>query len=248
MSIESVTDLEGMRAAGHVVAVTLERVVRRVRAGVTTAELDDIAADCFVERGARSGPAIDYGYPGTICISINEEAVHGIPGARVIRPGDMVTVDVTAELDGYYADAAVTVVVEPASRLAVRLKACAEAAFRKGVERARAGTAVWQIGHAVEREVRRREFRVLRDLCGHGVGRAVHEEPSVPNYRDPRARAELTENLVITVEPIVAATSSRSKTLRDGWTIVSSDGSLTAHHEHTIVIRRGAPLVLTLAA
>jgi methionyl aminopeptidase len=247
MSIESAIELEAMRAAGWVVAETLRVVALELKAGVTTRELDDVARNVFARHGARSGPQIDFGYPATICISVNEEAVHGIPGSRVIQPGDMVTLDVTAELDGFYADAAVTHIIEPVSRAKRALMSCAEAAFHKGAAQARAGVPIWRIGEAVEREVRKHGFRVLRNLCGHGIGRSVHEEPQVPNYNDPHVRGFLTENLVITIEPIIAATTSRTRMLRDGWTIVSNDGSLTAHHEHTLVIQRGDPLILTAA-
>lgn len=247
VSIESEADYRGLRAAGRVVAETLRRVRARTRAGVTTGELDALAAACLREHGARSGPVLDYGYPAAICISVNEEAVHGVPGDRMLSPGDLVTLDVTAELDGYYADAAVTVALPPVSDLAARLQRCAEAAFLQGLAQARAGAPVWRIGMAVEAETRRHGFRVLRDLAGHGIGRRIHESPEVPNYRDPAARRRLTENLVITIEPIISATARRSRTLRDGWTIASADGSLTAHHEHTIVVRRGEPRVLTAA-
>ena len=248
MSIETPRDFEGLRAAGAVVAETLARVRKAVRAGVTTRELDAVARDCFDEHGARSGPHVDYGFPGTICLSINDEAVHGVPGPRVVMAGDLVTIDVTAELDGYYCDAAITVVVEPAAGVALRLRTCAEAAFRRGLEQARAGVPLWRVGAAVEREVKRRGFRVLRDLYGHGIGRSIHEEPSVPSFHDSAARSVLTDGLVITIEPIVAVSASRSRTLADGWTIVSSDRSLTAHHEHTIVVRNGEPHVLTRVA
>lgn len=247
MSIESEADARGLRAVGQVVARTLARLTPQVRAGVTTRELDDIALDEFRRQGARSGPRLDYGYPGTICISVNEEAVHGIPGPRVLREGDLVTLDVTAELDRYYADAAVTVAVPPASPVARRLITCAEAAFRAAVRHARDGVPIKRIGGLVEAEVWRRGFRVLRDLTGHGVGRRVHEPPSVPNYADPTARGTLTEGLVITLEPIVSVSSQDSRTLPDGWTIVSADGSLTAHHEHTLVVGRTKPVLLTAA-
>ena len=236
-----------MRAVGRVVAETLARVAQELKPGVTTRELDDVARSVFALRGARSGPQLDFDFPGTICISVNEEAVHGIPGQRVIQPGDLVTLDVTAELDGFYADAAVTHVVPPAPALALRLKACAEAAFRQGAARARSGAPIWRIGAAVEREVQRRGFRVVKYLCCHGIGRSVHEEPQIPNYRDPRAQQALRENLVITIEPIVAQKSAHARVLRDGWTIVTADRGLTAHHEHTIVIRRGEPIILTAA-
>lgn len=247
MSIESETDVTGLRAAGRVVAETIARVRAHVRAGITTGELDDIASLVFREHGARSGPALDYGYPGTICISVNEEAVHGVPGPRVLRPGDVVTVDVTAELDGYYADAAVTVPLPPVSLLVRRLCASAEAAFWAGAKQARHGLPLHKLGRIIESEVWRRGFRVLRDLQGHGVGRSVHEEPRVPNWADPHAHGMLTEGLVITIEPIVSVSAIESRLLRDGWTVVSADGSLTAHFEHTLVIRRGAPTLLTAA-
>jgi methionyl aminopeptidase len=247
MSINHLFELAGMQAAGRVVAETLRAVARELKPGVTTRELDDVAQSEFAKHGARSGPQVDFGYPAAICISVNEEAVHGIPGWRVIKPGDMVTIDVTAELDGFYADAAATHLVEPVSPLARALRDCAEAAFGKGAAQARSGVPIWRIGQAVEREVRRHGFRVLKGLCGHGIGRSVHEEPQVPNYADPRVPDVLTENLVITIEPIIAQTTSRSRVLRDGWTIISSDGSLTAHHEHTMIIRKDAPLILTAA-
>jgi len=247
VSIETKQDYEGMRAAGAVVAETIRRVRAAVRPGITTLELDAIAQRCFDEHGARSGPRVDYGFPRTICISVNEEAVHGIPGSRALAAGDLVTIDVTAEMNGYYGDAAETVIVESGSPIAQRLKASAEAAFRRALEHAVPGAPIWRIGHAVEMEVKRRGFRVLKDLCGHGIGRSVHEEPSVPNFRDRTARERLTENLVITIEPIVAVSASRSRTLADGWTIVSADRSLTAHHEHTMIIRNGRPELLTAA-
>ncbi|MGH7445076.1 MAG: type I methionyl aminopeptidase [Longimicrobiales bacterium] len=245
MSIDSPTDLAALRAAGRVVAETLRMVAAHTRAGVTTRELDDVARAVFDAHGARSGPALDYGFPGTICISVNEEAVHGIPGARVLRGGDLVTIDVTAELDGYYADAAVTLAIEPADARAQALVRAAESAFRKGIAQLRAGVPLWRVGDAIEREVKRRGFRVLRDLAGHGIGRCIHEEPEVLNYRNPSSRQELTENLVLTVEPIIAQSAIHSVRLEDGWTVVSADRSLTAHHEHTLVVQRGEPLILT---
>jgi methionyl aminopeptidase len=247
MSIQSEQELEAMRRVGRVTRLTLERMRDAVRPGITTAELDDIARSVMEEHGAQSAPRLFYRFPGWTCISINDEVVHGIPGSRAIREGDLVTLDVTPELDGYVADAAITVAVPPVSPLAAALCACAEAAFYKGAALARAGAPLSLVGGAVEREVKRRGFRVLRELSGHGTGRKIHEPPSVLNYHDERVRTRLTEGLVIALEPLIAATTSRTRTLSDGWTISSGDGSLTAHFEHTLVVRRGEPLLLTAA-
>jgi methionyl aminopeptidase len=247
MSIDSEEDLRGMEAAGAAVADTLRELRALVRPGVTTGELDGVAAETLARHGARSAPRLVYDFPGTICISVNEEAVHGVPGPRELRPGDLVTLDVTAELNGYFADAAVTVPVPPVTRRATALVEAAEAAFWRGAEVARAGTPLREVGRAVEREVRSRGFHVLRDLCGHGIGRSIHEAPSVLNYYDPRDRTILSDGLVLALEPIVATGTDRTRLGRDGWTVRSADGSLSAHFEHTIVIRPGAPLILTAA-
>jgi methionyl aminopeptidase len=245
MSIESEEDLKGLRRAGRVVARALHEMRDAVREGITTAELDAIAARVVRENGARSAPRALYDFPGTACISVNEEAVHGVPGARRLRKGDLVTLDVTVEVGGYYADAAVTIGVPPVSDLARRLLGCAEAAFRSAAEVARAGVRLSAIGGRVEAEVDRHGFNVFRDLCGHGIGRSIHEEPRVLNYYDPGERRRLTHGLVIALEPIISAGASRTRAAPDGWTLSSVDGSLTAHYEHTIVVTNGRPIVLT---
>jgi len=218
-----------------------------VRPGITTAELDSVGADVMRQHGAQSAPALVYGFPGVSCISLNEEAVHGIPGPRALLEGDLVKLDVTIEKDGFMADAAVTVPVGEVTRERQNLVACAERAFAKAMLVARTGFRVWEIGRAVEREVRRSGFSVIRDLGGHGIGRTIHEEPRVPNYPDMQANQILTEGLVITVEPIIGAGSGRSFTAKDKWTIVTADRKASAHYEHTLVITNGAPLLLTAA-
>ena len=247
MSIESQEELEGMRAAGRVVALALEAMRAAVRAGVTTAELDGVAAEVLARHGARSAPRLVYDFPGATCISVNREAVHGIPGTRVLQPGDVVTLDVTVELNGYFADAAVTVGVEPLPRPARQLIEAAESAWLAAAAVARAGESLSAVGGAVEAEVRRRGFRVLRDLCGHGIGRTIHEPPNVLNYYDRASDRRLTEGLVIALEPIVSVSTQRTRRLPDGWTIVSADDSLCAHHEHTIMVTAGEPVILTAA-
>jgi methionyl aminopeptidase len=245
MSIESIADWEGLRHAADVARLTLDALAQRLRPGVTTGELDRKAAELFAAHGARSAPALVYGFPGTVLISINDEIVHGIPGSRRIRAGDIVKIDVTVEKNGYVADAARSVVIEPGSNTAHRLVACATMAFEAALSVARAGVRVNEIGRAVDREVRRWGFSVVAGLTGHGVGRTIHEEPSVPNHYDPFQKDVLTDGLVITIEPMVSAGSGRAVHDADGWTLRTRDGSLSAHHEHTLVITRRAPIVLT---
>ena len=247
MSIQTDAEFEKLRAIGAIVAETLRAMAQGVRPGVTTAELNATGAKWLRERGARSAPPRVYGFPADVCISVNDEAMHGIPGERTIQPGDLVKLDLVAEKDGFYADAAVTVNGPPGSDGGRALARCAERAFERGLAAAHAGNRVYEIGRAIEREVRRSGFSVIRELCGHGVGRAIHEEPLVPNFRDPRARRRLSEGLVITIEPVIAAGSGRTRQEKDGWTFRTEDGSLAAHYEHTVVITRGEPVLVTAA-
>jgi methionyl aminopeptidase len=247
MSIDQEGELRGLRRAGRVVARTLALLRSLVRPGISPVELDGQAADFLSSEGARSAPQLDYQFPGVTCISVNDDAVHGIPSTRELREGDLITLDVTAELDGFYADAAITFPVGNGSQRAQALCAAAEAAFWKAAAIARAGAPLAALGQAVEAEVRRRGFYVLRELCGHGIGRAIHEPPDVLNYFNPSDRRRLTRGLVIALEPIIAAGTMRTRLAADGWTVRSIDGSLTAHFEHTIVITRHRPVIVTAA-
>ena len=247
MSIESPDDWVGMREAGRVTRLALDALERHVRVGVTTAELDAIAADVLAANRARSAPALVYGFPGTVLISVNDEIVHGVPGPRRLQRGDLVKLDVTVEKNGYIADAARSVVVESGSDTAHRLAACADAARPAALTVARAGALVNEIGRVITREVRRQGFSVVRGLTGHGVGRTIHEAPEVPNEYNPRQRDVLSEGLVLTIEPLICAGSPEMRGGADGWTMSTRDGSLAAHAEHTIVITRREPLVLTAA-
>ena len=246
LTIRNGEELRGILRAGTVVKSALDAMKQAVGAGVTTQALDDLCAEVFERRGARSGPQLAYGFPGVSCISINEEAVHGIPGeARMIRDGDLVKLDVVAELDGYFADAAITVPVGSASPTKLSLARCAESALRNAIEVARAGRPINHIGRAVQTEVERDGFSVIPELGGHGVGRAVHEDPFVPNYYTPWHSELLWPGLVIAVEPVISGGTGVSVTADDGWTIRTADGSPSAHFEHTIVITRGDPIVVT---
>jgi methionyl aminopeptidase len=245
MSINEPGEMAGMRAAGEVVRGMLDAMKEQVRPGITTAELDEVGASVMRKQGAQSAPALVYGFPGVSCISLNDEAVHGIPGKRALQQGDLVKLDVTIEKDGFMADAALTVPVGEVTEERKNLVACAERAFGKAMLVARAGFRIWEIGRAVEREVRRSGFSVIRELAGHGIGRTIHEEPRVPNFPDAQSNQVLTEGLVITVEPIIAAGSGRVFIAPDKWTMVTADHRPSAHYEHTLVITNGAPILLT---
>jgi methionyl aminopeptidase len=247
MSIDTQKDLEALKEVGRIVQLALNEMRKQVRAGVTTAEVDVAGSRVLEREGARSAPVMIYGFPAATCISVNEEVVHGIPSERVIVSGDLVKLDVTAEKDGYVADAAVTIPVIPVSDERLQLIACAEKAFYQGLLAVRAGNCVNEVGRMVDREVRRNGFAVIPQLSGHGVGRAIHEEPPVPNYYDSRMRHRLTMGLVITVEPIICMGSGRIRKAADGWTIKTEDGEVAAHYEHTVVVTNGAPLLLTAA-
>ena len=234
-----------MRRVGRLVALALQEMRQAARPGMTTAELDAVGADFLLRHGARSAPQLAYRFPGFTCISVNEQAVHGVPGARRLEPGDVVKIDVTAELDGYIADAAVTVLLPPASSRARRLRDCARQACAVALQAARAGNAVADIGRAVEEVVVRHGFSVLRELTGHGVGRALHEKPAVPNFYSRWTPGTLREGLVLAVEPILCEEPSRLVEESDGWTIRTHNRCLAVHWEHTVMITRGAPVVLT---
>jgi methionyl aminopeptidase len=248
MSIESAGDLDGMRRVGQVVARMLAEMCARVQPGMSTAELDAIAAAALRREGARSAPRVIYGFPGFTCISVNDEIVHGVPGARTLRPGDVVKIDVTVELGGFVADAATTMLLGVVPSRIRRLKRSATLALSRGLQAARAGEPLRVIGREVERQAHRDGFSVLRELCGHGVGRHIHEDPQVVNYDDPSARQILTPGLVLAVEPMLAAQPARVRQRSDGWTLATDNGCVAVHEEHTIVVTDGAPLILTAAA
>src|SRR5690349_281646 len=187
MSIRSHLELEKLRAIGKIVRQALDAAAAAVCPGITTRELDEIGARVLADAGAESAPPKVYGFPGALCISVNDEAIHGIPGERFIQAGDLVKLDLVAEKDGFYADAAITVHAGEAGETARNLARCAESAFHRAARVVRAGSRVSEIGRAVEQEAGRCGFHVMRDLCGHGVGRTIHEPPSVPNFYDPRS-------------------------------------------------------------
>jgi methionyl aminopeptidase len=244
MSIESAADWDGLREVGRITRMALDLLESHARPGITTGELDEAAAALVCAEGARSAPAQVYGFPRTVLISVNDEVVHGVPGSRVIVEGDLVSLDVTLEKDGYVADAARSIVVGAGKPTARRLVVCASDALAAALRVVQVGTPVNVIGRVVSAQVRRHGFAVVHGLSGHGVGRTIHEAPEVPNDYNRWQRDVLTEGLVLTIEPMISAGSAHVTQDADGWTLRTRDGSLAAHCEHTLVVTRQGPVIL----
>lgn len=248
MTIETEKDLIALQEVGKVVAITLNEMTGLAEPGMTTAELDLIGKELLEKYEANSAPKVTYGFPGYTCISINEEAAHGIPGSRVIERGDIVNIDVSAEKNGYFADTGGTFVVPPGTPLKNRLLHSTQAALHEACNYARAGRPLNGIGKAIQRVARGAGFRVIKNLCGHGVGRRLHEEPrEIPGYYEPNDRRVLHEGQVIAVEPFLSTKSRFVTEDDDGWTLSAQKGNLSAQFEHTIVITKGKPILLTVA-
>jgi methionyl aminopeptidase len=246
MSIEGPEDLEGLQRAGAAVAQARDAMIDAVRPGISTLDLDHIGRDVLLAHGARSAPKLAYNFPGWTCISVNADLAHGIPSCnRILRDGDLVNIDVSAELDGYWADSGASV---PVGRVGARLQLLLEAtrqALADALNVARAGQPLNGIGRVVERRAKRHGFSVVRNIGGHGVGRHIHEAPHVPNHFDRRASLPLWEGLVLTIEPFLTLGATMVVEADDGWTLRTPDGSLGAQFEHTFVVTKGAPLLIT---
>lgn len=246
MTIETEDDVAALKRIGRIVSHVLRAMLDAAEPGMTTRELDALGGRLLERHGARSAPRLAYGFPGATCISINEEAAHGIPGDRRIRPGDVLNVDVSAELDGYFADTGGTRVVPPTDPRKTRLCHATRTALGRAMKQARAGRPINGIGAAIERTAKTYGFRVIENLGSHGTGRALHEAPEhIPGYFDPADRRILSDGMVITIEPFL---STRSRTVTEasgGWTLVGAHGNLSAQYEHTMIITRGEPIVVT---
>ena len=235
-----------MREAGRLVGEVLSELTARVKPGVTTAELDELAEARIRRAGAAPAFKGYHGYPATICASINEEVIHGIPsGRRVLNEGDVISIDVGASLDGYFGDSAVTLAVGKVSASAATLLRVTEESLFKAIERVRPGGRISDIGHAVQAHVEAYGFSVVREFVGHGIGQRMHEEPQVPNYGEPGRGPRLAEGMVLAIEPMVNAGKPAVKVLGDGWTAVTRDRSLSAHFEHTVAVTANGPWILT---
>lgn len=249
MSIESEADLIALRKIGRIVASCLQAMGKALEPGMTTRELDEIGRKYLEVHGARSAPRLTYDFPGTTCISVNEEAAHGIPGSKILNASDLVNIDVSAELDGYFADTGGSFIIPPESDLKRNLCLATKRALRLAIKEARAGMPLNGIGRAIEREARRCKLTVIENLGSHGVGRALHEEPEfIPSFYDPKDKRVLKKGQVITIEPFLSTGAREVFDTGDGWTLVTSKSHLTAQYEHTMVITNGQPLIMTLPA
>ena len=247
VTLKSEREIEIMARAGVIVHGTLALMRTLAKPGVSTEDLDR-AAEAFIRghKGAKPSFKGLYGFPKTLCTSINEEIVHGIPSSRrVLREGNIVSVDVGVQLEGLHADSATTIPVGTISPEAERLLAVTEEALRAGLDQARLGNHVGDIGHAVQQVAEAAGFGVVRELVGHGIGARFHEEPQVPNFGLPKRGPRLKEGMTIAIEPMITAGDYAIRTLSDRWTVVTADGSLAAHFEHTVAVTSGGPRILT---
>ncbi|MGH2652975.1 MAG: type I methionyl aminopeptidase [Actinomycetota bacterium] len=243
---KSPQEIARMRRAGRIVATTIEGLLEEVRSGLTTADLDRLAEGSIREQGAVPSFMGYRGFPASICASLNNEVVHGIPGDRVLREGDLLSLDVGAIWEGYHGDSAVSVFVgEAPSAEAEKLVRVTEESLEAGISQLRPGNRLSDVGHAIQQVVEGVGFNVVREYVGHGIGQQLHEDPPIHNFGPPGRGPELRPGLVVAVEPMVNAGDWKTRVLSDGWTVVTEDGSLSAHFEHTIVVTEQGPEVLT---
>lgn len=239
-------EIEYMRCAGRVVSDTLARLEEVIRPGVTTAEVDKIAEEMILKAGAKPSFKGYHGFPASICASVNTEVVHGIPTNRVLQDGDIISIDCGAILNGYHGDAARTIAVGAISPEAAKLIKVTEESFFHGIKKAVIGNRLTDISHDIQSYVESFGFSVVRDYVGHGIGRQMHEDPEVPNYGPAGRGPKLVRGMALAIEPMVNMGKFHVKSLQDGWTVVTGDGSLSAHYENTIVILDDGPEILTL--
>jgi methionyl aminopeptidase len=247
MTADSPKDIQYLKAIGRICAETLRRMMNATRAGMTTRELDEIGRALLKAEGARSAPQVTYNYPAATCISVSPVIAHGIPDEHVLREGELIHIDVSAELDGYYADTGASLVVSRRDRNLDRLLDATKTALSKALRSAKAGNPLNGIGRAVHAEAKKRGYNVIYDLTGHGIGRSLHENPkSILNFYDPNDVRILNEGLVLAIEPFLTTGIGRVVEEKDGWSLRTIDRTIAAQFEHTIVVTRDEPIILTL--
>ena len=247
MSITKETELTGMKKASEAVACTLKEMRDYAQPGMSTKELDNYGAKILSGFGARSAPYLSYGFPGWTCISVNNEFCHGIPSDnRILKEGDLINIDVSAELDGYWSDNGASFVLGKDINLHQKLIDTSKQILHKAIYNIKGGVRISDIGHLIETEAKKRGYKVIRNLTGHGIGRRLHEEPgAIANYRDQFNQTRFKKNAVVAIETFISTTSTYAETLHDGWTMVGNKGGFMAQHEHTIVVTGSDPIILT---
>ena len=247
MTADSQKDIDYLKAIGRICAETLRKMMNATRAGMTTRELDEIGRAFLEAEGARSAPQLTYNYPAATCISVSPVIAHGIPDKHVLREGELIHIDVSAELDGYYADTGASLVVSKRDRNLEKLLDTTKTALTKALRAAKAGNPLNGIGRTVEAEARKRGYNVIYDLTGHGIGRRLHENPKeILNFYNPGDRRVLHDGLVLAVEPFLTTGVGRTVQESDGWSIRTMDRAIAAQFEHTIVVTKNEPIILTL--
>jgi methionyl aminopeptidase len=244
--IKSSREIEQLKKSCAIVVEVFRELKKVVAPGITTKELDQISEKIILSRGALPAFKGYRGFPASLCVSINEEVVHGIPGQRKLKEGDIVSLDAGVNLNGYFGDGAITLPVGEVSREAKRLLEVTEKALYIGIEKARAGNRLFDISYAIQSWVESRGFSVVRDFVGHGIGRDLHEEPQIPNFGSPHQGPRLEKGMVFALEPMVNEGTYEVKVLSDGWTVVTADGKRSAHFEHTIAITDGGAEILSI--
>lgn len=246
MTVGSQNDIDGLKEIGKIVALTIDEMKRQTRAGMTTRELDEIGGEFLKRHGAVSAPKKTYNFPGNTCISINREVAHGIPGNRVIQPGDLINIDVSAELGGYYADAGHSFPIAPYKPSLMRLCQYTHHTMMKVISSLKHGVKLNEIGRIIESEAKKGGYHVIQNLCSHGIGKSLHEAPTeiLPVYNKHDKRV-LKEGMVITIEPFLSTGARYVVEQSDGWTMRVPDNSFAAQHEHTIIITKNEPIIVT---
>lgn len=247
MTADSEKDIRHLKTVGRIVALTLKKMMKHAQPGVTTAELDAIGAEFLAKEGAHSAPQAIYNFPGATCISIAPVIAHGIPGDHVLREGELINIDVSAELDGYFADTGASMVVAKRIPEIERMLEAAKSALNKAVRAAKAGEPLNAIGKAIQSEARRKGFNVICDLTGHGIGKSLHEDPSaIYNFDKPDERRIIREGWVLAIEPFLTTGRGRVAEEKDRWSLRTADRTAAAQFEHTIIVTKNEPIILTL--
>jgi len=246
MTADSQKDIEYLKAIGRICAETLHRMMDATRAGMTTRELDEIGRVFLEAEGARSAPQVMYNFPGATCISVSPVIAHGIPNEHVLSEGELIHIDVSAELDGYFADTGASLVVSKKDRQFEKMLDATRSTLKKALHAAKAGNPLNGVGKAVYTEARKRGYNVIFELTGHGIGRSLHEEPKhILNYSDPKDKRILNEGLVLAIEPFLTTGGGHVVEMRDGWSLRTFDNTIAAQFEHTIIVTKNEPIILT---